>query len=96
MARLEIRVRYVYFHLSVCVCVYVCLCVHVCKMKFSPSFSSNPMETPPQVLFGLGIVVGPAGLLELIAEVVFLQLPGIADHKLLGKVLHGKRRANKL
>lgn len=54
------------------------------------------METPPQVLFGLGIVVGPAGLLELIAEVVFLQLPGIADHKLLGKVLHGKRRANKL
>lgn len=54
------------------------------------------METRPQVLFGLGVVVGPAGLLQLIAEIVFLQLPGIADHKLLGKVLHGKRTANTL
>lgn len=94
MPRLTIGVRYVYLCLSVCVCLSVC--AHVYKMTFSPSFSSNPMETCPQVLFGLGVVVGPAGLLQLIAEVVFLQLPGIADHKLLGKVLHGKRTANTL
>lgn len=54
------------------------------------------METRPQVLFGLGVVVGPAGLLQLITEVVFLQLSGIADHELLGKVLQGKRTANTL
>lgn len=56
-----------------------------------------PLPSPPtlsKVLFSLGVVVGPAGLFQLGAEIFFLQLSGIADHKLLGKVLHGKRREN--
>lgn len=78
---------YIYVCLRVCVCVY--LCVRVYEMTFSSSFN-KPMETRPQVLFGLGVVVGPAGLFQLVAEIVLLQLSGITYHELLGKVLHGK------
>lgn len=46
------------------------------------------METRPQVLFSLGVVVGPAGLFQLIAKIFLLQLSGIAYHELLSKVLH--------
>lgn len=77
-------------YIYVCLCVCVCLCVRVYEMTFFSSFSTNPMETRPQVLFGLGVVVGPAGLFQLVAEIFLLQLSGITYHELLGKVLHGK------
>lgn len=84
MARLARGVRYVYL-------CFLCVYVHVYEMTFSSSFSTNPMETRPQVLFGLGVVVGPAGLFQLVAEIILLQLSGITYHELLGKVLHEKK-----